>query len=134
MSLTTCFAIWFEYFLDALHLVGFQFNRRLAAEHRNQYLNLSALFVNLSHFPFKVLEGAVNDADRIALGEVYGMADSISFRALENFLRFFGRKRHRLVRRTDETGDLRSITYDAPRIVGRYHVDHHVAGEYLFAT
>src|SRR3989344_2834810 len=119
--------------LDALDLVGLQFNRRLAAEHRNQYLNLSSLFVNLANFSFKVLERAVDDADRIALGEVYRVANGVAFRALEDFLRLFGRKRHCLICRADKTGNLRGITHDAPCIIGRYHVDHDVAGKYLLA-
>lgn len=51
--------------LDALYLVGFELDRSLAAKHRHEDLDLAALLVDLSYLALEVLEGPVNDYNRV---------------------------------------------------------------------
>src|SRR3989344_8669420 len=118
--------------LNSLDLVGFELHRSLAAEHRYEHFNFSALFVNLAHLALEIFERPVDNDDRIAFGEVDGVAHRVAFGALEDFVHLLLGERDGLIGGTHESGDLRRIAYHAPRVVGRYHVDKDVAGENLF--
>src|SRR3989344_9032650 len=118
-------------FLNALDLIGFELDRCLASEHRNEHFYLAALLIYLTDLTIEVLERAVNDDDGIALCEVDGMTHGVALCALQYLVDFLLGERYRLIGSADEPRHLRRIAHDAPRIIRRYHIDEHVAGEYL---
>src|SRR3989344_3289884 len=127
----TFFAILF--YLYPLYLIRFEFHWSLAAEHRNHDFNLSARFVNFPDLALQILERAVNDEYGVVDGEVDGVLGHAFVHLREDAVHFRLGERHRLVRRTDESRNLRRVAHDAPCIICRDHVDEYVPGEYLLA-
>src|SRR3989344_2479216 len=117
----------------SLNLIGFELHGSLATEHRNKHFNLSSLFANPPHLPSEVLEGSVDNNDGVVKCEIDSVTHGIPADTLENLLHFLGLERHGLIGGTNESGDLRRIAHDAPRFIGRYHIDQHVAGKNFVA-
>src|SRR3954452_1553032 len=127
-------------------LVERQLDRRLAAEDRDQHLQLLLLGVDLVDGGREGRERAVHDSDRLAHLEVHdggrggGGGGSRLGRPAGGRLRV-GRREdlHDLVdgeRRgprggADEAGDARGVADRAPRLVVELHPDQQVAGQHL---
>src|SRR4051812_28995430 len=115
--------------LEPLDLVGFQFYRRFAAEHRDQYFHFASLFIYFPHFALEILKWSVDNDDRIAFTEIYRVPDGLARGALEDLFYFVAAQGHGLVGRADKAGHLWGIAHDAPSVVGRDHLHQDVALE-----
>ena len=118
---------------NPLHLICLQFDRCFATKHRNKNFDLAIFLVNLTNLPFKILERAINNNDRISLGKIDRMTHDITRNTLEYFLNLFRQKRHRLIGSTHKTSNLRRIAHHAPCIITRDHVNQYVSRECFLA-
>src|ERR1700710_2322371 len=115
--------------LDLGDLAEGQLDRRLAAEDRDQDLELLAVDVDLRDGRRQGLERALHDGDRLADLEVHdldlgllGLVLALE-RRREHREDLVQAQRHRLVRVPDETGDTRRVPDGAPGLVGEVHPD-----------
>src|SRR5258708_18432368 len=113
----------FDYLrLHALDLVGFELHGSLAAKHWDEDFDLAAIFVDLPHFAFEIFEWAVDDDHRFVECEVDCVAHDVAAAALEDLVYFSSLKRYCLICGAHEAGDLRPVSYHAPRILSPDHI------------
>ena len=113
-----------------LYLQEIELDGRLAAEERDQHLELIALGRHVVHDAQELGEGAVDDLDVLALLE----ADRddrlfLGLVELQDAAHLALLQRNRLGPRGDESRHAGRIAHDVPRLVVHDHLDQHVAGE-----
>src|SRR5579864_8270343 len=115
--------------VDLLDLQQVELDRRLAAEHVDQHLELALLGVDLVDLAVEVRERTVDDAHRLPDLEL----DADLRRLLPHLLldrpNLFFLQRHRAVRGADEARHARRVANDEPRFVRHDHLDQDVARE-----
>src|SRR5665647_3363114 len=116
-------------------------DRCLAAEDRNQHLELLALGVDLGDGGRKGLERSLHDGDGLANLEVDDLclarpgsssgasciASGVEGR-VEHGVNLIVRQRNRLVGVTHEASDTGGVAHSAPALVGQIHADQDVSG------
>src|SRR6266496_570464 len=138
----TCLVDW----LELGYLAERQLDRGLAAEDRDQHLQLLVHGVDVADRGGKGGERTVHDRDRLADREVYELDLRLLRRgraaAATDRGRLLGRRRkdlddlvqrerRRTRRGADESGDARRVADGPPRLVVELHAHEDVAGEHL---
>src|SRR3954453_6643766 len=114
--------------LDLLDLVETDLDRRLAAEDRDQDLELRGVLVDLRDLPGEVRQRAGDDLDRLADRELRLRRDLRGDLPVQQAVDLGLGQRDRLVRRADEPRDAGRALDELPRVVVPLHVHEDVAG------
>src|ERR671911_1982985 len=122
MSVRTFLAMWVDQVrrepaLDLLHLVVVDLDRCLAAEDRDQDLELGGVLVDLGDLAGEVGERAGDHLDRLADRELGAGAGALGGLAVKQPVHLDLGERNRLVAGADEAGDTRSVLDQAPGVV-----------------
>src|SRR4051812_39757223 len=104
--------------LDFFDLQCIQLDRRVAAEHADQYLDLTLLGIDLVDGAVKALERSVNNTDNLANVEVDTMLRLGNTHALLDLGHLFVRDRRRLGAATNEASNTRGVADDVPCVFG----------------
>src|SRR5438477_3143121 len=115
--------------MDLLDLQQVELDRRLAAEHVHQHLQLALLGVDLVDLAVEVGERPVHDADGLADLELHADLRRLLLHLLLDRADLFLLQRDRAVRGADEARHAWRITNDEPGLVRHLHLDQDVAGE-----
>src|SRR5680860_739879 len=107
--------------LNLLHLVVADLDRGLAAEDRDQHLELRRVVVDLGDLAGEVGERAGDDLHRLADVELSLGARPLGGLAVKQTVDLGLRERNRLVARADEPGDAGGVLDQAPGVVGHLH-------------
>src|SRR5581483_242922 len=118
--------------LDALDLQAVELYGCLAAEHVDQYLQLTLLGINLVHGTIKALERTIGNADHLTNGEVDLVFGLFNAHALVDLFDLIVGKRRRFGAGADEAGDGRRIAHDVPSVFAHFHLYEYIALEDSF--
>src|SRR5271167_2320312 len=114
-----------------LYLHKVELDRSCAAEDRNENADLALLGLDFLDGAVEVLEGTVDDLDRLAHFEQHlGLGpERTLLHLLLDFLDLGHRDFGRIGGMPDEAGDFRRILYDVPGLVVEHHLHEDIAGE-----
>src|SRR2546423_12067050 len=115
--------------VDLLDLQQVELDRRLAAEHVHQHLQLALLRIDLVDLAVEVGERPVHDADGLADLELDADLRRFLLHLLLDRPHLFFLQRYRAVRRADEARHSGRVANHEPRLVRHLHLDQDVAGE-----
>src|SRR4051812_14951669 len=113
---------------DLLDLVEADLDRGLAAEDRDEDLQLRGVLVDLGDLAREVRQRPRDDLDRLADRELRLRRDLLGDLAVQQPVDLWLRQRHRLVRGADEAGHAGRPLDELPRVVVELHVHEDVAG------
>src|SRR5438270_1316701 len=115
--------------VDLLDLQEVELDRRLAAEHVDQHLELAPLGVDVVDLAVEVGEGAVHDPDALPDLELDPDLGRLLLHLLLDRLDLLLLEGHGLVPGADEAGHAGGVADDVPGLVRHHHLDQDVAGE-----